>query len=57
MKKNFELEHLPYIAALFQAVQFARAGNIYFSLVRLGDRRSGRDLGKLGSGFRGKPYQ
>lgn len=30
MKKTFELKHLPYIAALFQAVQFAHAGSIYF---------------------------
>jgi hypothetical protein len=30
MKKIFELKHLPYLAALFQAVQFAHAGSIYF---------------------------
>lgn len=30
MKKVFELKHLPYVAALFQAVQFAHAGSIYF---------------------------
>ena len=30
MKKAFELKHLPYVAALFQAVQFAHAGSIYF---------------------------
>jgi len=30
LKNLFELKHLPYIAALFQAVQFAHAGSVYF---------------------------
>jgi len=30
MKKTFDIKHLPYLAALFQAVQFAHAGSIYF---------------------------
>jgi hypothetical protein len=30
MKKLIELKHLPFIAALFQAIQFAHAGSIYF---------------------------
>jgi hypothetical protein len=31
MKKTlFEIKHLPYLAALFQAVQFAHAGSVYF---------------------------
>ena len=29
----FQLKHLPYIAALFQAVQFAHAGSVYFGPV------------------------
>jgi len=33
LKNLFELKHLPYIAALFQAVQFAHAGSVYFGPV------------------------
>jgi len=29
-KNLFELKHLPYIAALFQAAQFGHAGSVYF---------------------------
>ena len=30
MKKLFDIKYLPYLAALFQALQFAHAGSVYF---------------------------